>query len=438
MIDLHNSSAWTRRQFLHRGLVMASAATTIPAFLQRSAFAIAPESDAVSSVAGVPEDRVLVVIQLAGGNDGLNTVVPFADADYHRARPGIAIGERDALRLGARDEVALHPALGDLKALYDDGLLGIVQGAGYPNPNRSHFRSMDIWHTASTDGIGDGWLGRYFDNACNGSPAADAAQGHREGCSGHAGIALGREAPLAMKGRSYQPISFETPEHFRWTGADLHESMGGALERLVEVEDAGHEPGSAAEFLTRTALDARVASDRIRRASDARPLADYPRTSLGRQLAMVASMIRAGLETRVCYVSMGGFGTRAGQGGANGPHANLLRQYAGALKAFSDDLRAQGNDSRVLTMTFSEFGRRVGQNGSNGTDHGTAAPMFLMGPMARQGVLGDHPSLTDLDNGDLKFTVDFRCVYASVLAEWMRADDAKVLGQRFRQANVLR
>jgi uncharacterized protein (DUF1501 family) len=197
----------------------------------------------------------------------------------------------------------------------------------------------------------------------------------------------------------------------------------------------GH--GSNASFLTRTALDARVVSDRIRKAVEERPLVRYPNTRLGQQLMMVGSMIRAGLGTRVYYVSHGSFDTHAGQGGPQGNHANLLRQYAEAVAAFQGDLKAQGNESRVMTMTFSEFGRRVGENGSRGTDHGTAAPMFIQGPMVEQGLRGRQPSLTDLDQGDLKFNTDFRGVYSEVLEDWMGAQARDVLGQRFRGPRVL-
>lgn len=432
-------SPFTRRAFLHRGLTLASASVTIPWFLQSSAEALArPDGGRTTSLPGVPEDRVLVVVQLAGGNDGLNTVVPFGDPEYYKARPAIGIPAAQTLRLGSGPTgggIGLHPRLTGLKALYDEGLLAIVQGVGYPNPNRSHFKSMDIWHTADTTGTGDGWIGRYFDNQCAGEPGGG-------GCSGHAGIALGRTAPLAMQGRAFKPISFESADLFRWTGLDLHESMRAPYEQIARAGAAAGAdapaPDSAAAFLTRTALDAQIASERIRKAVEARPPVAYPSNPLARQLAMVASMIRHGLETRVYYVALGGFDTHAGQGAQQGPHGNLLDQLAQSLAAFHADLKQSGNDGRVLTMTFSEFGRRVGQNGSGGTDHGTAAPMFLIGPMVRAGLIGKHPSLKDLDEGDLKFGTDFRSVYAGVLEGWMKADAAKVLGRKFAPASVVR
>lgn len=429
------SRAFTRRAFLHQGLTLASAAVTIPSFLNHSAMVMAQSSPAGISPRTAFNGRILVVVQLAGGNDGLNTVVPFGDPAYYRARPGIAIPEREALRLarkGQGDGLGLHPRLGGLKELYDEGLLTVVQGVGYPNPNRSHFKSMDIWHTADTNGTGDGWLGRYFDSQCAGAPGGG-------GCSGHDGIAIGRDAPLAMQGRSFKPVAFETPDLFTWTGEAAGDAEARAYAALTRGGvSPGADPASNEAFLTRTALDAQIASERIRNAVAGRPLAEYPRNRLAQQLAMVAAMIRAGLETRVYYVTLGGFDTHAGQGGVNGTHANLMNQFASSLRAFQRDLAASSLDDRVLTMSFSEFGRRVGQNGSGGTDHGTAAPMFLMGKMTRPGVVGDHPSLTDLDQGDLKYSLDFRSIYAGILDQWLKADHARILGKSVRAANIIK
>jgi uncharacterized protein (DUF1501 family) len=433
----------TRRAFLTRGITLASAAFTVPAFIDLSARALAAQvRPGHTSNPGTADGRILVVIQLAGGNDGLNTVVPFADPAYYKARNAIAIPQKDVLKLSNADGVGLHPKLANLRDLYEEGQLSIIQGVGYPNPNRSHFKSMDIWHTADTTGTGEGWLGRYFDNQCNGAPGTDGS--HQ--CSSDAGIALGRTAPLAMEGRIFKPIAFESPDLFRWTGEDMNdENLAEAYHHITRGNpDAAPAPATddhadtSASFLTRTALDAQIASDRIRKAVDRKPETEYPRTGLARQLQTVASMIAAEMPTRVYYVSLGGFDTHAGQGNINGTQANLLEQLAQALKAFYADLKQQENDARVLTMTFSEFGRRVAQNASNGTDHGTAAPMFLAGPMVRPGILGNHPSLTNLDNGDLKFTADFRSVYAGILQQWLRADPEKVLEGRYQAAKVVK
>lgn len=435
-MDLWNSQAFTRRVFLSRGLVLASAATTIPAFLQRSAFGLPFAAPGLSSIPGVDEDRVLVVVQLAGGNDGLNTVVPFGDPAYYRARSTIGIREQNVLKLGRGIPVGLHPQLSGFKSLYDEGLMTIVQGVGYPNPNRSHFKSMDIWHTAELSGTGTGWLGRYFDNECCGAPSSDGLPGQPEPM---AGISIGREAPLAMQGFKSKPIGFESADLFRWLGNDIEPGLAeryDAINRTGQADDVGHE--TTAAFLMRTSLDAQVSSDLIRKAVSTRTTGQYPQTELGRQLAMVSSMIRAGLKTRVYYVSLGGFDTHAGQGGETGRHAQLMQTLGNAVRAFYADLKGQGNDSRVLTMSFSEFGRRVSQNASGGTDHGAAAPMFLFGPMVQPGIVGTHPSLTNLDSGDLRYSTDFRSVYAGLLESWLKADSRKVLEASFRPVKTLK
>ncbi len=445
---------WTRRDFLHSTLVLASAAASAPAFLTRSASALPKPGPELASLPGVDEGRILVVVQLSGGNDGLNTVVPFGSDDYYRLRPAINVPAARSLSLegsGAyTNGVGLHPALAGVKDLYDDGLCALVQGVGYPNPNRSHFKSMDIWHTGELTGTGDGWLGRYVDSECIGfgktesgrptpTPTLSTSPTAAPARPMDPPIAIGRETPLALVGRRLKPVAFETPDHFRWTGADVDPALVAPYRALAARGPADdHDEHSTAAFLLRTAMDAQVSSDRIRKAVGLEPLVEYPRSDLAGQLRMVASMIRAELPTRVYYVSMGGFDTHAGQGGENGRHARLLEQFAAAVRAFYRDLKAQGNDGRVLTMSFSEFGRRVGQNASGGTDHGTAAPVFLFGPMVRPGVHSAHPSLTDLDDGDLRFNTDFRSVYADILEHWLKTDSGAVLEGRFRPTSVIR
>ncbi len=418
--------AYTRRAFLQRGMTLASSAATVPYFVQQSAIAMTNWNAAVSSQAGVPEDRILVVVQLSGGNDGLNTVIPYSMSTYHTARPRIAVPDNEILKLGSSG-IGLHPKLADLNSLFDDGQVTIVQGVGYPNPNRSHFKSMDIWHTADTAGVGRGWLGRYFDNECAGSPCTDI------------GVSIGQQAPLAMQGKTIQPINFEDANDFRWRAADAGKEIAAAYDEVTRAgEIDGVAPDSNQAFLMRTAMDAQLSGDRIRSAVKSPPKVQYPSNPLAVQLRTAASMIHAAMPTRVYYVSLDGFDTHAGQGASNGRHGARLQQLGSSLRAFMNDLRATGDDDRVLTMVFSEFGRRVGQNASGGTDHGTAAPMFLIGPMVRPGLIGRHPSLTDLDDGDLKFSIDFRSVYATVLSRWMGADSRAVLGRRYPIINAIR
>ncbi len=433
--------AYTRRDFLNSSLAMASAAVTVPHFIQASAYALPKAAHGLTSIAGVNEDRILVVIQLSGGNDGLNTVVPFLDDNYYRARPGIGIQRDQVLPLSGKgvDGVGLHQSLAPVKELYDDGQCAVIQGVGYPNPNRSHFKSMDIWHTGDTSGTGDGWLGRYVDSECCGFGKGESGQAESTAPATAAipPIAIGRTAPLALMGRSTKPVSFETADLFRWTGQDVHRDLADPYRAINERAPTANDDHSTAAFLMRTAMDAQVSSEQIRRAVGARPLVNYPNSSLANQLSMVAKMIRAGMKTRVYYVTHGGFDTHSGQGGANGRHAQLLGQFAQATRAFYRDLEAQENAERVLTMSFSEFGRRVSQNASQGTDHGTAAPMMLFGPMVKAGVVGNQPSLTDLDQGDLKYQIDFRSVYAGILDNWLQADAETVLEKRYRAVDVI-
>jgi len=435
-----DAKAYTRREFLHASTVLASAAITAPAFIQNSALALTQPAPGMSSIPGVDEDRILVVVQLSGGNDGLNTLVPFRDDAYHRVRPRIGLRERDIIPMGRGADLGLHSAMGGVKSLYDDALCAIVQGVGYPNPNRSHFASMDIWHTADTGGTGDGWIGRYIDAQCCGYGKGESGKPDGTLATTPPPIAIGREAPLALHGRNLMPLSIENPDLYTWSGERLSGRLGRAYLEHIEALDASYTSAKRTDnhaFLVRTALDARVSSERIRRAVETESLVEYPGSDLGRQLSMVGSMIRAGLTSRVYYTSMGSFDTHANQGGAQGTHARLIGQMSDAVRAFYDDLRAQGNDSRVLTLCFSEFGRRVGQNASGGTDHGTAAPMFLFGPMVRPGLHARYPSLTDLDSGDLKYTADFRQVYAEVLDDWLGAPSRDVLGDPYRHLRVI-
>ncbi len=426
MID---ERAFTRRRFLQSGLVMASTVGTLPHFVQAAASAIAGEPGIPGNRPGVPEDRVLVIVQLSGGNDGLNTVVPFGVDEYYKLRRRIAVPKTGVITLDKAAGIGLHPSMKPVAALADDGLATIVQGAGYPNPNRSHFASMDIWHAGDTlDSRGHGWVGKAMDVVTGGKPGEENAT---------ACVAIGREAPLATQGKHIKPVTFERADLFRWGAQGLDDALDSAYHatqrQKTEAKD-DEEWANQAAFLRRTALDAQIASDRIRRAVARGTETKFPGGGLANQLRLVAAMIRAELPTRVYYVGMGGFDTHAGQ---TWRHANLLTQFATAMQAFQNELKATGHDGRVMTMAFSEFGRRVAENASQGTDHGAAGPMFLFGPMVRPGLLGEHPSLTKLDKGDLIHTVDFRSVYAGVLEQWMKADSKKVLGKVYRPAVVV-
>ena len=421
--------AFTRREFLSSGLAVVSTTSTIPAFLTDSArLMAAPEGARVSSRPGVPEDRILVVIQLSGGNDGLNTIVPYGHDAYYQVRPLLAITKDDVLKVDQRNGLGLHPEMRDFNRMIDAGLASVVHGVGYPNPNRSHFASMDVWHTGDTLGKGAGWIGRAMDEITAGAAVQD----------GTACICTGREAPLAAQGHRYKPVAFESPNVFRWSGQDLHPQLAVEYDRInragVVGERSGDDANDQLAFIMRTSLDAQLASDRIRAAVAQGPTTGFPSGQFARQLQMVAAMIRANLSTRVYYVGLGGFDTHAGQ---RGRHANLLRQFSKGIRAFYDELKAIGAQKRVLAMAFSEFGRRVHQNASQGTDHGTAGPVFLAGPMIQPGFLGTHPSLSRFDQGDLIYNTDFRCIYAAILDQWLKIDSTKVLMRRFQPASIL-
>jgi len=414
----------TRREFLTKGLTIVAAGATAPMFLTRTALALNNPWDQslVASAPGRPDEPILVVVQLGGGNDGLNTVVPFAHDEYYRARPSLAVPQSSVLR--ATDELGFHPNLKPLKALYDGGQLAVVQGVGYPNPNRSHFRSMEIWHTADPTGVGPrtGWLGRLFDSEC---PT----------CAPTTGIAIaGAEMPLAMQGTAGRAVVLESPQAFAFhpiQGAGPEEAE--AFRRLMQPVP-GEEP--TVDFLTHTAMDALVASDDIRKvAGHLTDDGSYPRDPFSLKLRLVAELIAAGAPTRVYYVGLGGFDTHAAQAGR---HDTLLASLGDGLDAFVKDLAQKGLRDRVLVITFSEFGRRVAENGSAGTDHGAAAPMFLIGGQVSPGIHGAHPSLVNLDQGDLRYGVDFRSVYATVLEQWLGVKSDAILGGRFPTLDVLK
>src|SRR6266480_1572652 len=379
------------------------------------------------------------VLKMAGGNNGLNMVIPYADDTYHRARPRLGFAADKILKID--NHLGLNPKLTGSKALFDEGHVAIVQGVGYPNPNRSHFRSTEIWQTASDAdrNISDGWLGRYFDNCCAGVDPT-------------VGVAIGEETPQAFAAKTRTGVTFSRPEQFRWRTSEpnnggmsaeemffrqLNES-GASEESAITAADGasiGTIPGKAKsdlstmDFLQRTALDAQLSSDKILAiARKYKSTVPYPQSRLAAGLNIIARMIAGGLPTRVYYASQGGFDTHASQ---LNTHERLMGEFNDAVTAFVADLKQQGNFERVLLMTFSEFGRRVAENANGGTDHGAAAPLFVLGGAVKPGLFGNHPSLVDLDHGDLKFNTDFRSVYGTVLDRWLKAPSEKVLGRKF-------
>jgi uncharacterized protein (DUF1501 family) len=389
-----------RRSFLKGGLASAAAFTTLPSFFARAV------------LAGEPSDRILVLVQLDGGNDGLNSVVPFGDDAYYRARPGTGI--RQPVKI--TDHIGLHPGLGALRGCWDDGSLGIVQGVGYPQPNRSHFESTDIWHTGLTGKPArwNGWLGRALDQLSSADvPGVDLDPG---------------PLSLALVGERVVVPSIANADRFRVQGGSRVQSL---LERAVETPRSD----ATVEFVRRSAQQSYRTATRVESAlAGGRGADTYPGSALGKRLWQIARMVESGMGARVYAVRLTGFDTHSRQ---KGPHALLMRTLGDALAAFQTDLKQHGLDRKVLTMTYSEFGRRVKENRSLGTDHGAAAPLFVMGGAIKAGLHGGHPSLTDLDDGDLKFHTDFRSIYATVLDRWLSVDADAVLGARFDRVAFL-
>lgn len=390
----------TRRSFMTQSALI-SLSPLAPAFLSR-AFANQPAQ---------PDERILVVVQLDGGNDGLNTVIPFADENYARFRSELRIPTADVLNVN--DEVGLHPSLKPVADLVEDGRMTIIQGVGYPNPNRSHFRSMAIWHTArpdAEDNGGYGWLGRAVDSS---KPAPRAAA--------DAVFVGGQSMPRALWGRRIKAISLNSEGDLQlapsvvpaaFSRDERSEELAAYLERVVDQS-------------FQTARRFRELPATPSKPSDA----SYPPSDLARQLSLISLLIKAGAGARVYYISQPGYDTHAGQ---LGTHLRLLRTFSASVKAFLDDLAAAKLADRVLLLAFSEFGRRVEENASAGTDHGAAGPVFLAGPAATGGIIGRHPSLSDLDDGDLKMALDFRGIYASLLQDWLRIPANPVIPGDFR------
>ena len=423
-------AAFTRRRFLG-GMAMISAAASVPGFVGSTTSAYADTNWHTTSKPGVPEDRVLVVVQLSGGNDGLNTVVPFGEDTYHKARPQLRISQKDALKLDASDGIGLNPALRPLQQMIEQGQAAVVNGVGYPNPNRSHFKSMDIWHSAQTqekDQRGRGWVGKALDTAYPVDRHGNAPDEAAMAC-----ITVGNKVFMAAQGDHIKPVSFQNASTFRWTGRDVHDAISKGYDQVQQAQAPDTDAGDPLAFVHRTALDAEVASGKVRKAVSGKSETRFPGYGLAKQLEMVAKMIKAQLPTRVYYVNLGGFDTHAAQ--AN-KHAQLLTQFSQSMQAFYNELKKTGHDGRVVSVAFSEFGRRLRQNGSVGTDHGVAGPCFVFGPAVNAGMHGSYPSLNNLTNGDLIHTTDFRSVYADLLENWMAIDSQHALGARYKHVGL--
>ncbi len=377
-------------------------------------FATALASPALPNLPGGADDRVLLVINLQGGNDGLNTVVPHGMPEYYQYRPSLGVAPNEVLRIDER--IGLNPALAALKAMYDKGQVAIVQGAGYPNPDHSHFRSTEIWQTAVPDRYATtGWLGRYLD-------AANLPSNNLFNA-----VAVSPVLPEALIAERVDVPAIDALRGYGLT-SDRNKSERGAFAAFASDTRA---PFSS-PYLPMVAMiedhAERGAAELPNLVAGYTTSATYPATPLGRSLALAAQIIGSRLGTRVLYVQHGSFDTHVSQ---KATQDRLLKELSEGLAAFYADLAAHGNDQRTLTMTFSEFGRRVAENANRGTDHGEAAPMFLLGGGLRGGLYGEHPSLTNLDGGDATYTVDFRSVYATVIEKWFGRPTSGVIAGSF-------
>jgi len=386
----------TRRDFLRHSSLVALA-PLVPAFVARTAAAAAPRRDS----------RALVVVQLDGGNDGINTVVPYADEGYAKYRKSLRLTKDRLVKVD--DRVGLHPALRELGGLLEAGQLAVVQGVGYPNPSRSHFESMAVWHTARTDPDdrkGYGWLGRGLD------PSAGEL------------LAVGGDVPPALRGRRSTATAFNRVEDATLSDPAAARAAAGA--------------GPADDllaFVRRETASAHAAAGKLAALKADAGGAGYPGTGLAGRLRLAARLLKADAGARVFYVRQSGYDTHAQQAGA---HAELLGEFAGAVAAFFADLAAAKLADRVALLAFSEFGRTVKENGSGGTDHGTAGACFVAGPGVRGGLIGTVPSLTDLAAGEPKPTTDFRRVYAALLGPWLGVPAGDALGGRFDPLPLVR
>ena len=413
----------TRREMLRLGLgssALLACGSTVPMFLARSASAAAQAK---------AKDRILVVVQLDGGNDGLNTVVPYGDDEYRKCRPRIQIGPGEVRKID--DHVGLNPALEGFSKLLEQQRLAIVQSVGYPNPNRSHFESMATWQTArlNPDKAAPGWLAQAIDKRP--SPEGDAP-----------GMHIHESFPLPRSlagGRQVIPSLARLEQFRRRLGVpDTADPAGqvDVLDRLAR-QDRGA-PGSLLQFVERSSLITYASSTRLERVQQTNKSSSpsYPEFyGLAQRLRLIAQLIKAGLSTSIYYTHLDGFDTHSGQ---LQRHAFLLRELGASLGAFFDDLEKSGESERVLVLVFSEFGRRLGENGSGGTDHGTAAPVFLLGRPVKPGLHGPYPDLTRLDDGDPRHAIDFRAIYAAVLDRWLGVPHRQVLGAAFEPMAVLR
>lgn len=414
----------SRRAMIKDGLLVVSAGMMMPAIFSRGIASARAQSIEGSHIAQAASDRTLIVVQMAGGNDGLSTVIPFTDSLYHQVRPTLAVPDTKVLSLDTR--LGLHPNLAPLKNLWDAGHMAIVEGVGYPSQSLSHFQAMDIWQTLDLNGVGsEGWLGKLVSGWVD-------QQGHP-----FKALDIGVQTAQALSSISSPVPTVSSVNAYRVYPDPADTDNGNArLQALMKLYNTYPKSSPYAALLDTTALNAQEGSRALLNASSNYHAAvTYPDGPFAAGLKVLAEAIVQDLGLRVGYVTLGGFDTHANQ---QQTHDLLMKTLADGLSAFYTDLAHHGKADRVVIMTWSEFGRRVEENGSQGTDHGTAAPMFVLGNPVNKGIFGEPPSLSNLDeNGNLKYTIDFRSVYATVLDRWLGASSKDVLGGSFSSQNFL-
>ncbi|MGH2495459.1 MAG: DUF1501 domain-containing protein [Ktedonobacteraceae bacterium] len=414
----------SRRAMIKDGMLAVSAGMIMPAIFSRGVASAMSQSLDGSRIAQTATDRTLIVVQMAGGNDGLNTVVPYTDPLYIKLRPTLGIPQSKVLTLDTR--LGLHPNLAPLKKLWDAGHMAIVEGVGYPNQSLSHFQAMDIWQTLDLSGNGsDGWLGKLVAGLVD-------QEGHP-----FKSLDIGVQTAQALQSITTQVPTVASVKSYA-IAPDPADGDGGnaRLQALMNLYNSYPKTAPYAALLDTTALNAQDGSRQLRTADATyHPAVTYPTGPFAAGLKILAEAIVQDLGLRVGYVTLGGFDTHANE---QQTHDALMTTLANGLSAFYNDLAAHSKADNVVIMTWSEFGRRVEENGSLGTDHGTSAPMFVLGSPINKGIFGEPPSLNSLDqSGNLKYTVDFRSVYATVLDRWMGASSKDVLGADFGSQNFL-
>lgn len=414
----HDDLGFDRRSLLIGGLAALGGTIVFGSSADARVRLLGP----LGEVPGLGGTRTLVLVQLTGGNDALSMVVPYGDDGYNRERTSIRINKNEVIKLD--DYRGLHPNLKGLKSIWDDKRLAIVEGCGYPHPIRSHFKSYEVWHTGSDRGrmVGEGWVGKLVDVAWPKDETPELV------------VHVGPNEPYSVFSMTHPALAFQTPATYRWVSPeseDMQAYRKAADDDMKELEKKRKETGSDVMIrrLRGVLDDANESSTKIRKAAaNYKPTTTYPDDDFGEALRVAASLVDARIGSRVVSVELSGFDTHQNQ---RNSHDNLMKRLDAGLTAFLNDMKGRSAGDEVVVMVFSEFGRRVKENGSRGTDHGVAAPMLVLGNKVKGGLHGKHPSLTELDEGDLVFTTDFRSVYSTVIEKWFGADASKVLGAKY-------